>query len=65
MANVNSARFTRITSMNLVKEGLRNGAEDKLRVELTGSGMVVSFEFPEGADLATALTVAGERFERI
>jgi len=42
-----------------------NGAEDKLRVELTGSGMVVSFEFPQGADLATALTVAGERFERI
>jgi CubicO group peptidase (beta-lactamase class C family) len=40
-----------------------NGEENRLRVELTGSGMVVSFDFPEGADRAAALTVAGERFE--
>jgi CubicO group peptidase (beta-lactamase class C family) len=40
-----------------------NGEKNQLRVELTGSGMVVSFDFPEGADRAAALTVAGERFE--
>jgi hypothetical protein len=40
-----------------------NGERNQLRVELTGSGTVVGFEFPEGADHATAMTVAGERFE--
>ncbi len=39
-----------------------NGEKNQLRVELTGSGMVVAFEFPEGADRAAALSVAGERF---
>jgi len=42
-----------------------NGENNQLRVELTGGGTVVTFEFPEDADNATALVVAGERFERI
>ncbi|TFG66826.1 MAG: serine hydrolase [Gemmatimonadales bacterium] len=42
-----------------------NGEENQLRVELTGGGTVVAFEFPEGTDKAAALVVAGERFERI
>jgi CubicO group peptidase (beta-lactamase class C family) len=40
-----------------------NGEANQLRVELTGSGMVVGFEFPEGAERASALTIMGERFE--
>ena len=40
-----------------------NGEANQPRVELTGGGMVVGFEFAEGAERATALTVAGERFE--
>ncbi|MFQ5529361.1 MAG: serine hydrolase [Gemmatimonadota bacterium] len=40
-----------------------NGEQNQLRVELTGSGTVVAFEFPEGSERALALQVAGERFE--
>lgn len=42
-----------------------NGEQNQLRVELTGGGTVASFEFPEGAERAVAMTVGGERFEYI
>ena len=65
MANVNSARFTRITSMNLVKEGLRNGAEDKLqrslRSQFAGNGLakrgVALYALPKGGQMNDPLNV--------
>jgi CubicO group peptidase (beta-lactamase class C family) len=42
-----------------------NGAENQLRVELTGGGTVATFEFPDGAERASAMIVGGERFEYV
>jgi hypothetical protein len=41
-----------------------DAAEDRLRVELGGSGVVASFDFPEGSGAAVAVSIAGFRFER-
>lgn len=38
---------------------------DRLRIELAGSGVVASFEFPEEGGPAEAVTVAGARFQRV
>jgi CubicO group peptidase (beta-lactamase class C family) len=42
-----------------------DAAKDELRVELTGGGSVVAFEFPPGGGPAAALVIEGERFERV
>jgi CubicO group peptidase (beta-lactamase class C family) len=42
-----------------------DAAKDELRVELTGGGSVVAFEFPAGGGPAAALEIEGERFERV
>lgn len=42
-----------------------DASRDQLRVELTGGGMPVAFEFPEDGGPATAVVVAGERFTRV
>jgi len=42
-----------------------DAAKNQLRVELTGGGTVVAFEFPPAGGPATALVIEGERFERI
>jgi hypothetical protein len=42
-----------------------DAAKDELRVELTGGGSVVAFEFPPGGGRAAALTINGQRFERV
>ena len=42
-----------------------DAARDALRIELTGGGMTAGFEFPEDGGHATAVVVAGERFERV
>lgn len=42
-----------------------DGEANQLRAELTGGGTVVAFEFPEGAERASALTMFGARFERV
>jgi hypothetical protein len=42
-----------------------DAAKNELRVELTGGGSVVAFEFPATGGRATALVVEGERFERV
>lgn len=42
-----------------------DGAADQLRVEFTGGGTVVEFEFPGGAERASALTMLRVRFERV
>ena len=44
---------------------VHDAAKDELRVELTGGGSVVAFEFPPEGGAATALVVNGERFERV
>ena len=44
---------------------VHDAAKDELRVELTGGGSVVAFEFPAGAGRAAALVIAGQRFERV
>ena len=41
-----------------------DAATDELRITLTGGGMTARFEFPEDGGHATAVTMAGERFER-
>ncbi len=42
-----------------------NAATDELRIELTGGGLTARFEFPEDGGHATAVVIAGERFERV
>jgi CubicO group peptidase (beta-lactamase class C family) len=42
-----------------------DAAKDKLRIELFGGGSVAAFEFPASGGAATALTMNGERFERV
>jgi CubicO group peptidase (beta-lactamase class C family) len=42
-----------------------DAAKEELRVELTGGGSVVAFEFPPRGGRASALVVEGERFERV
>ena len=42
-----------------------DAAADELRVTLTGGGLVARFEFPEDGGHATAVVIAGERFERV
>jgi CubicO group peptidase (beta-lactamase class C family) len=42
-----------------------DGASNALRVELTGGGIVASFDFPGGAERAAAVTMMGVRFERV
>ncbi|HET6361064.1 MAG TPA: serine hydrolase domain-containing protein [Gemmatimonadota bacterium] len=44
---------------------VHDAAKDELRVELTGGGSVVAFEFPPDGGVATALVIQGERFERV
>lgn len=41
-----------------------DAAEDELRIEI-GGGVVAAFEFPGGGGPAAAVTIAGERFERV
>lgn len=41
-----------------------DAAQDQLRIEI-GGGVVVDFDFPEGGGPATALTLRGERYERV
>ena len=41
-----------------------DASKDQLRVELTGSGTIVAFEFPAAGGPAAAVTMHGERFER-
>lgn len=40
-------------------------AADQLRVELTGDGSVVDFDFPPEGGPAFRLTVEGEEFRRV
>jgi CubicO group peptidase (beta-lactamase class C family) len=42
-----------------------DAAEDKLRIEITGGGEVVDFEFTAEADAASSLEYRGERFVRV
>ncbi|CAN5869611.1 serine hydrolase [soil metagenome] len=42
-----------------------DAAADELRIALTGGGLTARFEFPEDGGHATAVVVAGERFERV
>jgi hypothetical protein len=42
-----------------------DAAEDKLRIEITGGGEVVDFEFTAEADAASSLEYHGERFVRV
>jgi CubicO group peptidase (beta-lactamase class C family) len=42
-----------------------DAAKDQLRIELFGGGSVAAFEFPASGGAATALTINGERFERV
>ena len=42
-----------------------DAAKDELRVELTGGGDVVAFEFPASGGPATAFVISGERFARV
>ena len=42
-----------------------DAATDELRIELTGGGLTARFEFPEDGGHATAVVIAGERFERV
>lgn len=42
-----------------------DAAKNQLRVELTGGGSVVSFEFPPAGGPAAALVIHEERFERV
>jgi len=41
-----------------------DAAADQLRVDIAG-GVVVGFEFPDGGGAASALTIEGDRFERV
>jgi hypothetical protein len=54
-------------SMGVARSGAEvyDAAKDELRVELTGGGNVVGFEFPDPAGPAAGLVIEGERFERV